>query len=30
MGVIQNNLISLWGQEENVSDNENSPGPPVT
>ena len=29
-GVIQNNLMSLGGQEENVWDKENSPGPPVT
>ena len=29
-GVIQKNLMSLGGQEENVSSKENSPGPPVT
>ena len=27
-GVIQKNLMSLGGQEENVSSKENSPGPP--
>ena len=27
--VIQNNLTCLGGQEENVSDKENSTGPPV-
>ena len=26
-GVIQRNLMSLGGQEENVSSKENSPGP---
>ena len=28
LGVIQKNVISLGGQEENVSSEENSPGPP--
>ena len=27
-GVIQKNLMSLGGQEENVSSKENSPAPP--
>ena len=29
-GVIQNNLMCLGGQEENVSDKEISPCPPMT
>ena len=29
-GVIPKNLMSLGGQEENVSSKENSPCPPVT
>ena len=29
-GSFKKNLMSLAGQEENVSSKENSPGPPVT
>ena len=29
-GVIQNSLMSLGGQEENVSNKENCPGPTMT
>ena len=29
-GVIQKNLMSLGGQEENISSKENSPAPPLT
>ena len=30
LGVIQNSLMSLGGQEENVSNKESCPDPPVT